>query len=98
MQRNGYPIGTIFGYVEDGFYNNLAEVMASPDPSVRAKGKSMIGEIKYRNFDDDPAITNADRVVIGDTNPDYVYGITNNFRWKNFTLSFSCKEAREMIF
>lgn len=88
LQRNGYPIGTIFGYVEDGFYNNLAEVMASPDPSVRAKGKSMIGEIKYRNFDDDPAITNADRVVIGDTNPDYVYGITNNFRWKNFTLSF----------
>ena len=88
LQRNGYPIGTIFGYVEDGFYNNLAEVMASPDPSVRAKGKSMIGEIKYRNFDDDPAITNEDRVVIGDTNPDYVYGITNNFRWKNFTLSF----------
>ena len=36
----------------------------------------MIGEIKYRNFDDDPAITNADRVVIGDTNPDYVYGLS----------------------
>lgn len=48
----------------------------------------MIGEIKYRNFDDNPAITNADRVIIGDTNPDFVYGITNNFSWKNFTLSF----------
>ncbi|MDO4181431.1 MAG: TonB-dependent receptor, partial [Bacteroidales bacterium] len=32
LQRNGCPIGTIYGYVEDGFYDNLAEVMASPDP------------------------------------------------------------------
>ena len=88
LQRNGCPIGTIFGYVEDGFYDNLAEVMASPDPEIRAKGASMIGEIKYRNFDDNPAITSADRVIIGDTNPDFVYGITNNFEWKNFTLSF----------
>lgn len=65
LQRNGCPIGTIFGYVEDGFYDNLAEVMADPDPAVRAKGQKMIGEIKYRNFDDNPAITNADRVIIG---------------------------------
>src|SRR5699024_10847007 len=70
LQRNGCPIGTIFGYVEDGFYDNLAEVMADPDPAVRAKGQKMIGEIKYRNFDDNPAITNDDRVIIGDTNPD----------------------------
>lgn len=88
LQRNGCPIGTMFGYVEDGFYDNLAEVMADPDPAIRAKGKKMIGEIKYRNFDDNPAITSNDRVIIGDTNPDFVYGITNNFSWKNFTLSF----------
>ena len=88
LQRNGCPIGTIYGYVEDGFYDNLAEVMASPDPEIRAKGMSMVGEIKYRNFDENPAITSADRVIIGDTNPDFVYGITNNFEWKNFTLSF----------
>lgn len=88
LQRNGCPIGAIYGYVEDGFYDNLAEVMASPDPEIRAKGASMIGEIKYRNFDNDPTITEADRVIIGDTNPDFVYGITNNFEWKNFTLSF----------
>ena len=88
LQRNGCPIGTIYGYVEDGFYDNLAEVMASPDPQVRAKGSAMIGEIKYRNFDDNPAITASDRVIIGDTNPDFVYGITNNFEWKNLTFSF----------
>ncbi|WP_436415168.1 SusC/RagA family TonB-linked outer membrane protein [Petrimonas sp.] len=88
LQRNEMPIGAIYGYVEDGFYDNLAEVLASPDPEIRSRGKSMIGEIKYRNFDDDPAITSSDRAIIGDVNPDYVYGITNNFTWKNLSLSF----------
>ncbi|MDO4703080.1 TonB-dependent receptor [Tannerella sp.] len=88
LQRNGMPIGAIYGYAEDGVYDNLAEVLASPDPEIRNKGKAMIGEIKYRNFDNDPAITSADRVIIGDVNPDFVYGITNNLIWKNFNLSF----------
>lgn len=61
IQRNGCPIGAIYGYVEDGFYDNLAEVMASPSADIRAKGAGMIGEIKYRNFDDNPDITSADR-------------------------------------
>ena len=29
LQRNGLPIGTIFGYIEDGFYDNIAEVRAA---------------------------------------------------------------------
>lgn len=88
IQRNGCPIGAIYGYVEDGFYDNIAEVMSDPDPAIRNKGLAMVGEIKYRDFDGKPGITSADRVIIGDTNPDFTYGITNNFSWKNFTLSF----------
>ena len=98
IQRNGCPIGAIYGYVEDGFYDNLAEVMASPSADIRAKGAGMIGEIKYRNFDDNPDITSADRVIIGDTNPDVVYGLTSNFEWKGVTLSFFLKEVRETTF
>lgn len=30
LRRNGQPIGIIYGYVEDGFYNNEAEVRADP--------------------------------------------------------------------
>lgn len=29
-----------------------------------------------------------DRTIIGNTNPDFIYGITNNFTYKKFTLSF----------
>lgn len=88
IQRNGCPIGAIYGYVEDGYYDNMAEVLSDADPAIRAKGKAMIGEIKYRDIDGKAGITSADRVIIGDTNPDFTYGITNNFAWKSFTLSF----------
>ena len=90
MQRNGCPLGTIVGFVDVGFYDNLAEVRADPQyASVSdADAKAMIGEIKYRDYTGDGQITDADKRVIGDTNPDFIYGITNTFRYKNFTLSF----------
>lgn len=86
IQRNGCPIGAIFGYVEDGFYDTEAEVMA--DPKLGAGGTAKIGEIKYRDMNGDGVINESDRVIIGDTNPKFVYGITNNIRWKDLTLSF----------
>jgi len=80
IQRNGLPIGAIYGYVEDGFYDNEAEVRADPTYASATANvvKSMIGEIKYRDG----------LHVIGDTNPDYTFGVTNNFAWNNFTFSF----------
>ena len=86
IQRNGCPIGAIFGYVEDGFYDNEAEVMA--DPKLGAGGTAKVGEIKYRDMNDDGVINESDRVIIGDTNPKFVYGLTNNIRWKDLSLSF----------
>lgn len=91
IQRNGCPIGAIYGYVEDGFYDNEAEVRADPNyaNASDATVKSMIGEIKYRDLNNDGQITaDKDRTIIGDTNPDFVYGFTNSFSWKNFNLSF----------
>ncbi|HEX8425196.1 TonB-dependent receptor [Hymenobacter sp.] len=90
LQRNGQPIGTVYGYVEDGFYDNLAEVIADPQYAGQAEAvqRSMIGEIKYKNFDEDAsAISLGDRRIIGNTNPDYTFGITNNFTYGNFNLS-----------
>ena len=86
IQRNGCPIGAIYGYVEDGFYDNEAEVMA--DPKLGAGGTAKVGEIKYRDMNGDGVINESDRVIIGDTNPKFVYGLTNNIRWKDLSLSF----------
>ena len=90
LQRNGLPIGTVYGFKEDGFYDNLAEVVADPQYAGQSEAvqRSMIGEVKYKNLDGDPtSITNTDRTIIGNTNPDYSFGVTNNFTYGNFTLS-----------
>ena len=48
----------------------------------------MIGEIKYRNLDNDPSsISITDRMIIGDVNPDYIFGLTNSFQYKKFELN-----------
>lgn len=41
----------------------------------------------YEDVDKDGKLTSADRKKIGDPNPDFIYGITNNFAYKNFDLS-----------
>ena len=91
IQRNGFPIGAIYGYVEDGFYDNEAEVRMDPQYANADNSivQSMIGEVKYRDRNKDGKITpEKDMTMIGNTNPDYTFGITNTFNWKNWNFSF----------
>ncbi|HBX20487.1 MAG TPA: SusC/RagA family protein [Porphyromonadaceae bacterium] len=91
IQRNGMPIGTLWGYKFDGYYDNEAEVRNDPAYADKAEAviKSMIGQPKYKNLDNDPtSISPTDRTVIGDVNPDYTFGITNTFEWKDLFFSF----------
>ncbi|MCR5312543.1 MAG: TonB-dependent receptor [Bacteroidaceae bacterium] len=89
IQRNGCPMGAIYGYIEDGFYDNTAEVRADPiyKNSTESVVQSMVGEIKYRDINNDDKITEEDRTIIGDTNPDFTYGFSTDLSWKDFTLS-----------
>jgi TonB-linked SusC/RagA family outer membrane protein len=89
LRRNGYAIGTLYGYVEDGFYDNESEVRADPNYTNASASKvlSMVGQIKYKNLDDDPVIDNRDKEIIGDTNPDFIYGLTSNLSYKAWTFS-----------
>ena len=45
------------------------------------------GELMYRDINDDGKISSSDRTYIGDPNPKFTYGMTNNFSYKNFDLS-----------
>ncbi|MDR6783820.1 TonB-linked SusC/RagA family outer membrane protein [Pedobacter africanus] len=90
IQTVGKPIGALYGYVEDGYYDNEAEVRS--DPAYSGQGTAIIlrtiGEIKYKNLDNDRTnISQTDRTFIGNVNPDYTFGFTNNFRYKRFDLS-----------
>jgi TonB-linked SusC/RagA family outer membrane protein len=89
VQQAGHPVGAIYGWVEDGYYDNEAEVRNDPAYTSQAAGiiKHMVGEIKYRDLDGVTGIGANDRTFIGNVNPDYTFGITNNFRYKNWDLN-----------
>jgi TonB-linked SusC/RagA family outer membrane protein len=45
------------------------------------------GELMYRDLNGDSKISSSDRTYIGDPNPKFTYGMTNNFSWNNIDLS-----------
>jgi len=90
IQKADHPIGALYGWVEDGYYDNDAEVRSNPlySSATDAVVRKQIGEIKYRDSDGDPtALTDKDRTFIGNVNPKYTLGFTNNFRYKSWDLS-----------
>ncbi len=45
------------------------------------------GDLQYKDVNNNGIFDPGDRTVIGDGNPDFTYGLTNNFSWKNFDLN-----------
>jgi len=45
------------------------------------------GELMYRDVNKDGSITDSDKTEIGNPNPDFTFGMTNIFSYKNFDLS-----------
>jgi len=84
IQRVGLPIGVIYGYEEDGIFQNEEEVAAFKSVQTNAE----IGQIKFKDGNSDGTINDEDRTIIGDTNPDFIWGLSNTFSWKGFDFSF----------
>lgn len=88
--QTGRPIGTIFGYVSEGFYNSWEEINNSPFDGL-ARGIAP-GDLKYKDISGpnnapDGIINEYDRVAIGNNLPDFNYGISLGFSYKNFDFS-----------
>lgn len=47
-----------------------------------------VGDYMWEDVNGDGKITEADRKVIGDPNPDFTFGINNTIKYKQFELSF----------
>ena len=79
----GHPVGAIYGYVQDGVFQNQAEI----DNYYPASWTSKPGDIRYKDLDGDHKITDKDRTFIGSTIPTFTYGFNLNGGYKNFDLS-----------
>jgi TonB-dependent starch-binding outer membrane protein SusC len=84
LAREGYPIGSFFGYKHIGVYQNAEQIKAGPTPILATVAP---GDFIYEDINKDGKITTDDRTIIGNPLPDFTFGVTNDFRYKNLGLS-----------
>ena len=91
----GQPAIQFFGYKSDGVWTSFEEVAAAKALTdgngtlfTYSKFAPIVGGLKVQNINNDNKIDAEDRVVLGDPFPDFTWGITNIFTYKNFDLSF----------
>ena len=85
----GRSIGTIFGYVAEGFYNSQEEINNAPKETLRDVKP---GDIRYKDISgpqgvSDGLINEYDIVSIGNSRPDLNYGLTIGFSYKGLDVS-----------
>ena len=78
----GQPIGALFGYIYDGVYMTEQELNSQPKHAT-----SEIGTARMVDVNNDKKIDADDRTIIGNPTPDAIFGMTNEFQYKNFDLS-----------
>lgn len=79
----GQPVSNFYGYIFDGVFKNQAEVDAYPHHASTTPG-----DPKVRDVNGDGKITDADRSILGNNQPNFIAGITNTVGYKGFELSF----------
>jgi TonB-linked SusC/RagA family outer membrane protein len=93
----GHPIARFWGYQWDGNYQYSDFDETTPGvytlkPDVvsytaTASNPIQPGNIKFKDITGDGKVDADDRTIIGNPNPDFTGGFTNNFSYKNFDLS-----------
>jgi TonB-dependent starch-binding outer membrane protein SusC len=88
IARAGSPIGSFYGYRILGVYQNQAQIDAGPtDAYTRTPGTFIFKDISGPDGKPDGIITADDREIIGSPYPDFIFGLTNNFEYKGFSLN-----------
>ena len=88
----GSAIGQFYGYVIDGFFNDVSEVMAAPtqtgvNKTTEAAARQSVGRWRYKDVNGDGVINANDRAFIGSPHPKFQMGYNLDASYKNFDLS-----------
>ncbi len=85
--KEGEPISTFFGYKYKGIYaydtDNVDQLRNLNSTGKIFKG----GDVIWEDIDKNGYIDQNDRTVIGNAQPLFVGGLTNDFSYKNFSLN-----------
>ena len=83
--RVGESVGSFWGLTRLGTWSE-AEREEAAKYNYRGGKPLMPGDVKYLDVNGDFAINDADRMIIGNNNPDYWGSFINNFKYKNVEL------------
>jgi TonB-linked SusC/RagA family outer membrane protein len=90
----GSPLNAFYLYRTKGVYSRLGDVPVNPLTGVRysSQGEYGAGDFYLEDLDGNYMVdvfndgVNPDKLPVGDPNPKWTGGFTNNFTYKNFTL------------
>ena len=90
----GKPLYNFYGYKVEGVYKDLDDIQNSAKPAkypsdgVFSRGNTVwVGDIKYKDMDENGIIDERDRTDLGSPLPKFTFGWTNTFRYRNLDLS-----------
>ncbi|MGN6181287.1 MAG: SusC/RagA family TonB-linked outer membrane protein [Mucilaginibacter sp.] len=86
----GEPIGEFYGYKVVGVFQNTAQIAASKQPTA------LPGDFIYQDTNGDGSIDSRDKVVLGNPNPKYNYGINTSFTYKHFDLELDMQGVADV--
>lgn len=97
----GYPVGEFYGYKVQGVVKTTAQLqylathpqnvtgttpqVVTNDPAVA--NSIWLGDLQYQDTNHDGKVDVNDRTQLGSPNPNFTYGFTNTFYYKDFDLS-----------
>jgi len=97
--QEGLPIGSFLGYEALGIYRTDEDLVryghddGSGNKVPLKNGTNSLlpnfvkGDVIYKDLNNDGKIDQSDLTAIGNPNPKFTYGFTNNFKYKNVDLS-----------
>ncbi|MCU4174409.1 SusC/RagA family TonB-linked outer membrane protein [Carboxylicivirga sp. N1Y90] len=80
----GQPMGLFWGWKTNGIYR---DVTAAGDGPLFNGNPNQAGDVIFVDQNGDGNIDDTDKTIIGDPNPDFIYGFNLNVQYKRFTLS-----------
>jgi TonB-linked SusC/RagA family outer membrane protein len=80
--RPGLPIGSFYGYVVEGVFQNQQELDSYPHLSG-----TEVGDLRFKDVNNDGVLNSQDRTDIGSPIPKMLYGFSFEVGYKGFDLS-----------
>ncbi|MBJ2173549.1 TonB-dependent receptor [Aureibaculum sp. A20] len=92
ITRAGDPLGLFYGLEVEGLFRTVEDFEGAAIQYGRPFEDALfattwLGDVKYKDQNNDGIIDDNDRTVIGNPHPDFTFGFQNSFRYKDFDLS-----------